>query len=631
MSNENLIFSNNMISNDEDNVNGLNNDFETYNENLFPIVLKSTYATKEFLSKVINIELYQNDFSSNYNGQNLITIFENFLRTLKKDIKNYDLKTEVPQNQIFNLIDVSQRLLNLKKDGSYTLINYNTIDNYYSRSSKFVKKVLNEIKENKINSEKAFDKEVEDLLKHIETYKGFEELKNSMDQIENLKYEIDNNNVVALDILRSYKESLTDSYEKINNLAILENNKQEFESFMFDDEDSFNQVNSKIFNALEKSFFFYKTGYELIDDSIYGIDSTSMNLITGPTNHAKSILMLNLLKNMIEQNHNNFDTRDIFIHITLEDDLVKLYKRIGSIFGNNNQKVIRLYLESLSEIIREEKKKLKPDKRILSQISSQLNNFNKGVVKQYSDICKIKLIQANEETFSSRNIINEIDSLKAKNYNVKAIFIDYMDVMVSADSKYNSGENDYNKHGQILHEMRAITKTRKIPIVTITQNKRLSEDGTVELNNSLIGDSFKKARYADSIIQIRMRTDLSIISEEVKSDIYKSSNSNKALSFKDLNSNNSNPQNDLVPFEMKITKAKDGDKDVSKFALFCKKNLRIYDKIDDYMKDSKLCDINQSQIEKDVNYLKTNNLNADIDYEIDINDDLEVESENLII
>ena len=44
---------------------------------------------------------------------------------------------------------------------------------------------------------------------------------------------------------------------------------------------------------------------------------------------------------------------------------------------------------------------------------------------------------------------------------------------------------------------------------------------------------------------------------------------------------------DLIPFEMKITKAKDSGKDFTKFFLFCKHNLRIYNNIKEYMDDVK--------------------------------------------
>ena len=43
----------------------------------------------------------------------------------------------------------------------------------------------------------------------------------------------------------------------------------------------------------------------------------------------------------------------------------------------------------------------------------------------------------------------------------------------------------------------------------------------------------------------------------------------------------------LIPYEVKITKSKDGPKDKSKYLLFCTQNLRIYDSVEQYVNDRK--------------------------------------------
>ena len=42
---------------------------------------------------------------------------------------------------------------------------------------------------------------------------------------------------------------------------------------------------------------------------------------------------------------------------------------------------------------------------------------------------------------------------------------------------------------------------------------------------------------------------------------------------------------DLVPFEIELTKSKEGGKGIIKYCLFCKQNLRIYDTINQYLHD----------------------------------------------
>ncbi|MFA7202779.1 MAG: hypothetical protein WC188_03610 [Candidatus Caldatribacteriota bacterium] len=59
----------------------------------------------------------------------------------------------------------------------------------------------------------------------------------------------------------------------------------------------------------------------------------------------------------------------------------------------------------------------------------------------------------------------------------------------------------------------------------------------------------------------------------------------------------------LIPLEIKITKSKDSEKNKSRFLLFCKENLRIYNNIDEYIKDAPVIKVNSSKLEKDINLL----------------------------
>ena len=59
----------------------------------------------------------------------------------------------------------------------------------------------------------------------------------------------------------------------------------------------------------------------------------------------------------------------------------------------------------------------------------------------------------------------------------------------------------------------------------------------------------------------------------------------------------------LTPYEVKITKSKDSEKDISRFLLFCKDNLRIYNNVDEYIKDAPIIEANTIRLEKDIRTL----------------------------
>jgi len=79
---------------------------------------------------------------------------------------------------------------------------------------------------------------------------------------------------------------------------------------------------------------------------------------------------------------------------------------------------------------------------------------------------------------------------------------------------------------------------------------------------------------------IRMRVDTDILSTNVKPDVCKDQTENISL----LDMGGSYVQQ-VVPFEVKITKAKEGKKNIAKFHLFSGTNLKIYDTLSEFYMD----------------------------------------------
>jgi len=117
-------------------------------------------------------------------------------------------------------------------------------------------------------------------------------------------------------------------------------------------------------------------------------------------------------------------------------------------------------------------------------------------------------------------------------------------------------------------------------------------------------DSYKKVRYSDFIYMMRMRADKNFLSEGVREQVVvkkkpqdgmpQDSISPEVLAIKDKISDV------LIPLEIKITKSKDSEKDQSRFLLFCKENLKIYNNIDEYIKDAPSLKTNSDRLDKDI-------------------------------
>jgi len=78
-----------------------------------------------------------------------------------------------------------------------------------------------------------------------------------------------------------------------------------------------------------------------------------------------------------------------------------------------------------------------------------------------------------------------------------------------------------------------------------------------------------------------MRVDLDTLSPQVKDDVCKNSQ-NEEISLMDMGGTY---VQHLVPFEIKITKAKEGKKNAVKFHLFSGINLKIYDTLSEFFMD----------------------------------------------
>lgn len=220
--------------------------------------------------------------------------------------------------------------------------------------------------------------------------------------------------------------------------------------------------------------------------------------------------------------------------------------------------------------------------------------------------CSLILKHCNENTFSPGDLGRFIDRLKVEGYKTKLIFVDYIDTMVPTTSVFGNMK-EYDTQGQIVQELRNLSRIHGIPVISPTQNQRDSEDVTKMQSNKLIGDSYKKIRYSDFIYMMRMREDKNFLSEGVREQVVTKKKtadgmpqdavSPEILAIKDR------LVDVLVPLEVKITKSKDSEKNKSRFLLFCKENLRIYNNIDEYIKDAPMLKQASAKLEKDIDLL----------------------------
>jgi len=149
--------------------------------------------------------------------------------------------------------------------------------------------------------------------------------------------------------------------------------------------------------------------------------------------------------------------------------------------------------------------------------------------------------------------------------------------------------------------MRDCAKNRGIPILTITQDNRGSEDRTIATFSD-VGGSIKKVRYCDLLINIKQRDNIGVLDPQVSADINISSLTNQKMPII--------IENDVIPFEVTITKNKNGNRGMSRFHMFCKTNLKIYSDASHYINDLKKCATRSKEMADKLELIEISNSNC---------------------
>lgn len=580
------------------------------------------YANRDFLIKFLNVCLYQSDFSAiagiSKNSE-VIKYFKSFLTSLADDIKHSN-SINIQQKPLLSSINVIKRILDIRGESAARLLTYDTIDKHFQNSEILTTKIIESVKQNRISNFQTYKSELEDVNKLIQVYTELKQVKLISEELDFLRHDSTRSDNSPLNLLKNYKTIIQKAYSIFSTLKSV-SDEDELEKYLeFYDETSNQSIINNLFKYLSKSFNFYKTGYKLIDDNVEGLESSSVYLISAASNNGKSLFMINMVRNVIMNPMNKFEPNDMILFITLEDDIYKVYRRYLSIFGNISTKLAKKLFVHCASIIQETKDIDIKFKNVEQEIHRLLEKITqKAIYTTTKGRCRLGLVYSNNQDYTALDISRFIDKKKSEGINVKAVFIDYLDYMLPSNASIKDKEgSQYSSHGQIVKELKLIGREYGLPIVTVTQNNRAAENAMQTLDNSLMGDSYNKVRFSETILMLKQDRTKSITDPNVSRDIFDSNYNLANLANLDYHS-------DLIPLYLKITKAKEGNKDVDRYQVFNPYNLRINDSFADVVDDMDKYKTNNEEIIKDIE-----SIGLVINEEIIFGTD-EEEIENLII
>jgi hypothetical protein len=568
----------------------------------------SNFTSENFFSEIASLALFPADFGSNgslMKSDSIIDYLRNFLKDIILTAQKYNFTNQV---QIKRQSELINSILTVR-ESTPMIVSYDNIHQYITVPDLAAKKILKNALDNRINSLDIFKDELNTVINIINAYNEIKSISNNLLLYDYLIDSVDQNNQSVFESIKSYRDLVINSYNDLSKLQILNKLDKSTDYYVVKDEKTTRELSKSLVDYISDSYIFLKTGYELFDKFVDGFESASIHIVSAPSNHGKSIFLINLLRNIITYNIDEFEENDAIILLTLEDNIPKVVRRISSIFGNYKHNSIKdLYRES-SHRIRENQKMSIDNQNLKDNIVNVFTSVLDSAIKVVTKF-KVSLVikYCSESTFSPGDLSKFVDQLRVtENLNTKMIVLDYIDVArpTIEGSKYG---DDYVNQGQITHELRKLSVNLDIPILTATQNSRVSEDLNSEMSNKQVGDSYRKVRYTDYLYMSRMRGNKTFLDNDVAHHVIDKDPS--SISPADLAAYESMCKV-LIPYEVKITKAKEGVKDKSKYMLFCTENLRIYDKVDHYIQDRKQLIANTNDLEKKVSEMLVLNTGND--------------------
>lgn len=572
----------------------------------------SKFTQNKFFTEMIKVILYPSDFSglvgSTGTANSVIDYMKGFLKDLNKTISTKVVLANV--NQIRNNINMVSSLLNIR-ESSTILLSYDNIYQHLPTSSNLLNtKLISDAINDKIESQDDFRRLTDTILNTISSFYEIESASLSLTKLDNFAEHSSSPDVSVFDSLKQYKDLIIDSYNNLSSFQSLNKAESLMDYFIISDESSAESLSKSITEYIFSGYSYFKSGYDLLDRNTGGFESSTLHLIAGASNTGKSLFLINLCKNLININIEDFEPNDAIIFITLEDDIYKVSRRFISTFGHYKYDTVKQLFIKSYEILRAEQKinKDNPDIKRLNVLKNNIqtvfNNLLKDSIVQVTK-GKVNLIikHAAENSFSPADLGRFIDRLKVEKINVKGIFFDYVDVANPSITKYIQ-TGDYDQQGQIVHELRTLARNYKVPLITNTQNKRDAENAKF-MSNSLIGDSIKKVRYTDFLYMLNQQEKLDIFLDPVKKCVFTKDNYSDLATGLDpkILLKQDEICAKLIPIEIKITKSKDSGKDFAKYLLFCKDNLRIYNTVDEYLIDAPFIEANTKKLAREINSL----------------------------
>ena len=411
-------------------------DLVNANNKILPTFL-STFINQEFITDLVNVLLYQSDFSSansTIKSSDIVRFINTFITDVNKQITRAPNSTfQLPKKVLLSATNLAREVLQLRENITGKLINYDNVIRHFPKHEMVVGKILNDVVNNQITNHDDFRTKFDITVQSIQAFNEVIEISTTLVNWDTFINEATRDDTSSFALLKAYRDLISQSYNELSQLTTLQKQEELDDYIVLHDQHSTKKVVDNLVQFLSSGYNFFKTGYSLLDDNVDGMESATFHLITGPSNHAKSIFMINICKNLLLCNQRDYEKGDVIVYVTLEDDLNKVLRRFISIFGNVDSKITKQLFIVASTMFKSVSESA--DKSTVSNMIEKLltDVINKSIIKHTSNgNCKIIIKHSAENSFSPADATRFIDSLRLQGHNCRALFVDYIDVELTS-------------------------------------------------------------------------------------------------------------------------------------------------------------------------------------------------------
>lgn len=537
---------------------------------------------KELFQDIINICLYPADFNASIGdarGNSIPEFLNRFFIDFKKSAERYNVEN---QKAIWTLCDACSAILNLRGAGR-GVITYNTLETHYGAPNALVKTVLKSVYDSQISSIEEFRNKTDIVIANIDYFYDFQKVTDGTIEIQKLLDALEDPGTSILGIVQQYKELGLKINSDLSRLSSIVHEESVMDYYTLSDESSVQEISESMVSNIWDNYSFFQTGLNVYDKSVGGFESSSLHLIMSPSNGGKSVSLANLIYNIAQHNQDAFEVDDAAIFVSCEDDLVKCNRKFMSIFGNYSYSNIRELYRKTSDVFTLLKKRGSDGqdaKKLVQKIFHDL--MIKSVVQTTQGKLKIIFKYAPENSFSAADLARQIDKFRMQGIHVRYVIIDYLDTLRPSVQNIRGPQQDYDVLGTICQDLRSLSRIYSVPVITATQTSKRGDDFSCDMNNSIMGESWKKVKFSDFIYAQRINDDMDPFSPECSRRVFLSEdpeNDPHIVPKRDLICN------DLKVMEFKVTKSKEQGKNYFSYLLFSTQNLKLYNYVEEYLED----------------------------------------------